>query len=297
MPLYEDQKPMLSIENLTPIALALMMIGMGLALKLADFEKLLNSPQPAIIGVLAQMVGLPVLGFTIAVLSGVSPTMAVGIMILVSCAGGVVSGLLTQLAHGDVALSISMTSVSMLIGTISIPIVINGSLQFFLIQNKYVEMDLLVTSLSLISMTIFPVVLGMLIRYKFPSFADRYRPMIARGSNILLAIIIVMTIAVSGDEMTNDLPALIIPLFLLNGLAMLLGYSSAMAVSREVKTAKTLAIEVGIQNSATGIFVATSLLGNLQFAIPSMIYTGVAFVNVALFIYAFRNRSHNERTA
>ncbi|MEP1421053.1 MAG: bile acid:sodium symporter family protein [Erythrobacter sp.] len=296
MPLYADQKPMLSIENLTPIALALMMVGMGLALKQADFEKLLSAPGPVIIGVLAQMVGLPVLGFTIAVLSGVSPTMAVGIMILVSCAGGVVSGLLTQLAEGDVALSISMTSISMLIGAISIPIVINESLQYFLNQDDYVEMDLLETSLRLISMTILPVILGMLMRYKFPSFADRFHPMIARGSNILLALIIVMTIAVSGDGMTNDLPALVIPLFLLNGLAMLLGYGSAMAVSWKIKTAKTLAIEVGIQNSATGIFVATSLLGNLQFAIPSMIYTGVAFVNVALFIYAFGNRSHNART-
>jgi len=282
---------MLEIENLTTIALGLMMVGMGLSLETDDFKKLLISPKHVVIGVLAQMVGLPILGLAIAVLFGVPPTMAVGIMILVSCAGGVVSGLLTQLADGDVALSISMTSISMLIGTITIPIVINQSLQHFLSHTDYVEIDLLNTSLRLISITVLPVLVGMLLKTKFPNFSNRYQPSIARGSYTLLIIIIFMTIFASGGEILDEISLLFAPLLLLNCLAMLMGYAIARATNLGAETSKTLTIEVGIQNSATGIFIATSLLLNPQFAVPSLVYTGIAFVNTGLFIASLRMRS------
>ena len=282
---------MLEIENLTTIVLGLMMVGMGLSLETDDFKKLLISPKHVVIGVLAQMVGLPILGLAIAVLFGVPPTMAVGIMILVSCAGGVVSGLLTQLADGDVALSISMTSISMLIGTITIPIVINQSLQHFLSHTDYVEIDLLNTSLRLISITVLPVLVGMLLKTKFPNFSNRYQPSIARGSYTLLIIIIFMTIFASGGEILDEISLLFAPLLLLNCLAMLMGYAIARATNLGAETSKTLTIEVGIQNSATGIFIATSLLLNPQFAVPSLVYTGIAFVNTGLFIASLRMRS------
>ena len=282
---------MLEIENLTTIALGLMMVGMGLSLETDDFKKLLISPKHVVIGVLAQMVGLPILGLAIAVLFGVPPTMAVGIMILVSCAGGVVSGLLTQLADGDVALSISMTSISMLIGTITIPIVINQSLQHFLSHTDYVEIDLLNTSLRLISITVLPVLVGMLLKTKFPNFSNRYQPSIARGSYTLLIIIIFMTIFASGGEILDEISLLFAPLLLLNCLAMLMGYAIARATNLGAETSKTLTIEVGIQNSATGIFIATSLLLNPQFAVPSLVYTGIAFVNTGLFSASLRMRS------
>ena len=282
---------MLEIENLTTIVLGLMMVGMGLSLETDDFKKLLISPKHVVIGVLAQMVGLPILGLAIAVLFGVPPTMAVGIMILVSCAGGVVSGLLTQLADGDVALSISMTSISMLIGTITIPIVINQSLQHFLSHTDYVEIDLLNTSLRLISITVLPVLVGMLLKTKFPNFSNRYQPSIARGSYTLLIIIIFMTIFASGGEILDEISLLFAPLLLLNCLAMLMGYAIARATNLGAETSKTLTIEVGIQNSATGIFIATSLLLNPQFAVPSLVYTGIAFVNMGLFIASLRMRS------
>ena len=268
-----------------------MMVGMGLSLETDDFKKLLISPKHVVIGVLAQMVGLPILGLAIAVLFGVPPTMAVGIMILVSCAGGVVSGLLTQLADGDVALSISMTSISMLIGTITIPIVINQSLQHFLSHTDYVEIDLLNTSLRLISITVLPVLVGMLLKTKFPNFSNRYQPSIARGSYTLLIIIIFMTIFASGGEILDEISLLFAPLLLLNCLAMLMGYAIARATNLGAETSKTLTIEVGIQNSATGIFIATSLLLNPQFAVPSLVYTGIAFVNMGLFIASLRMRS------
>ena len=281
----------LLFEYLTPIALGLMMAGMGLALRPSDFGRLWNKPKAVLVGVLGQMLGLPLLGFAVASGFELSPTQSAGIMILVSCAGGVVSGLLTQMAKGDTALSITMTGISMVIGMFSIPLIINASLQHFLQQSEYIQLDLLPTSLRLFSMTILPVVSGMIVRQRMPMFAARTQPVIARGSNILLAIIIVVTVLGSGNEIAEDLASLVVPIFTLNVLAMLLGYGSARVARLELKAAKTLAIEVGIQNSATGIFIATTLLGNALLALPAMFYTGIAFINVALFIFTFTFRS------
>jgi len=284
-------------EYLTPIALGLMMAGMGLALRPSDFRRLWQSPKALFLGVAGQVIGLPLLGFTIASGFHLSPSQAVGTMILVSCAGGVVSGLLTQMARGDTALSVTMTAFSMLIGTLSIPYIINVSLDFFLQQREYIPLDLLPTSLRLLAMTILPVAIGMAVRHLLPRFSVRIAPAIARGSNALLVGIIVLTLFGSGKEIAGDISSLILPLFILNILAMSLGYATAILARLEMKVAKTLAIEVGIQNSATGIFIATTLLDNILFALPAMIYTGVAFVNVAVFILIFQWHFHYAKTA
>jgi len=284
-------------EYLTPIALGLMMAGMGLALRPSDFRRLWQSPKALFLGVAGQVIGLPLLGFTIASGFHLSPSQAVGTMILVSCAGGVVSGLLTQMARGDTALSVTMTAFSMLIGTLSIPYIINVSLDFFLQQREYIPLDLLPTSLRLLAMTILPVAIGMAVRHLLPRFSVRIAPAIARGSNALLVGIIVLTLFGSGKEIAGDISSLILPLFILNILAMSLGYATAILARLEMKVAKTLAIEVGIQNSATGIFIATTLLDNILFALPAMIYTGVAFVNVAVFILIFQRHFHYAKIA
>jgi len=275
-------------EYLNSIALGLMMAGMGMALRTADFKLLWRRPKAFFVGVTGQLIGLPLLGIMVATNFNLSPTQAVGVMILVACAGGVVSGLLTQMAGGDTALSITMTAISMLVGTLSIPFIINLSLGYFLQQREYVQLDLLDTSLRLLAMTILPVVLGMVFRQLRPRFSIRFAPAVARGSNILLVAVIGLTLFNSGKEVSGYVGSLIFTMFILNVLAMSLGYVSASLARLEFKEVKTLTIEVGIQNSATGIFIATSLLNNTLLALPAMIYTGVAFVNVALFMVVFR---------
>lgn len=283
-------------EYLNSIALGLMMAGMGLALRPADFKQLGLRPKAVLVGIAGQLIGLPLLGFAVASNFLLSPTQAVGIMILVSCAGGVVSGLLTQMARGDTALSITMTAISMMVGTVSIPFIISLSLGHFLQQSEYVQLDLMTTSLRLLAMTILPVVVGMVFRQLWPQFSIRITPSIARGSNFLLMGVIALTFFGSGKEIVGDMNALILPMFMLNVLAMTLGFVSASLAGLALKETKTLTIEVGIQNSATGIFIATTLLNNTLLALPAMIYTGVAFVNVALFILAYRGRFSYAKT-
>jgi len=275
---------------LTPMALALMMMGMGLSLTPDDFSRLFKEPKSVTVGVLAQMVGLPTLGFLVASTFPLSASQSAGIMLLVSCAGGVVSGLLTQMVRGDTALSVTMTAVSMLIGIFTIPIVINASLGHFLQQYQYVELNLLDTSLRLLAMTVLPVMAGMLLRYSAPILSMRFKPNITRISNLLLVTIILLTMHNYRDEIVHVSTTLWLPLFSLNALAMLLGFICARLAKLDDNIAKTMVIEVGIQNSATGIYIASILLNNTLLALPAIIYTGIAFINFFLFMLTLRTQ-------
>lgn len=285
------------LQILTPIMLSLMMVGLGLGLKPRDFRAVAASPLVVIVGVIAQMAGLPALGFATAVWFDLAPALAVGVVVLTCCAGGVVSGLLTQMARGDVALSISLTCVSMAIGAFSIPLIVNAALIYFLNQSDHAAINILPTSLRLMAITILPVAVGMIIRWRFPRFSEEGQSLISRISYVLLAAIIVATIIDSGEDMIPDLGTLAAPLMVLNLAAMALGLGVALIFNLGFTTAKTLAIEVGIQNSATGIYISVSLLNDPTLALPSMIYTGVAFVNVALFIILFRGLPRHARTS
>jgi BASS family bile acid:Na+ symporter len=273
---------------LPPIALGLMMMGMGLSLRPEDFSRLLTKPKAVFVGLLGQMIGLPLLGLLTATIFTVTNTQAAGIMILVTCAGGVVSGLLTQIVKGDTALSITMTSISMLFGIITIPLLVNVSLNHFLPQSDYIALDLLGTSLRLLLITVLPVTTGMLFRYLLPQLSLRLQPKIAFSSNILLAAMILLTMIKYLNEISHASAALIIPLFSLNIMAMLLGYIFSQIARLDNIIAKTLVIEIGIQNSATAIFIASILLNNTLLALPAIIYTGIAFINFALFMFTLR---------
>jgi len=273
---------------LPPIALGLMMMGMGLSLKVEDFFRLLTRPKAVFVGLLSQMIGLPLLGLLTALIFVITDTQAAGVMILVSCAGGVVSGLLTQMVKGDTALSITMTAISMLFGIVTIPLLVNVSLSYFLTQSEYIALDLVGTSLRLLLMTILPVAIGMLFRYQLPKLSSRLQPKIALSSNVLLVTMILLTMMRYFNEIMHASSALIIPLFFLNITAMFIGYLGSHMARLDNRVAKTLVIEVGIQNSATAIFIASVLLDNTLLALPAIIYTGIAFVNFALFMFMLR---------
>jgi len=275
---------------LTPIALGTMMMGMGISLRVSDFKLLIKSPKALFVGVLCQMLGLPLLGLLIASSFPMLALHSAGIMILVSCAGAVVSGLLTQMVKGDTALSISMTAISMLFGIITIPILINFSLGHFLQHQPYVELDLLATSLRLLFITIVPVMIGMLFRHLLPKLSLQLQPKVGRVSNLLLLAIILLTMINYLDEIMNASAVLIIPLFMLNILAMIMGYAGAYIAQLDNKVVKTLVIETGLQNSATAIFIASVLLNNSLLALPAIIYTGIAFINFTVFLLILRTR-------
>lgn len=274
-------------QTLTPLALALMMVGMGLSLRPVDFRYVFNSPKALLLGVLCQVLALPVLGFAVTQIFVLSPEYATGIMILVVCAGGVVSGLITQMAKGNVALSISMTVTSMIVAVISIPVLVNLSLDYFLARDA-IALPMLATSMRLIAMTLVPVAIGMAIAWRYPLIAQYWQPKVARASNFLLAAIITAVVVGNLNQLLMQLDQLLFALACLNCCAMALGYGCGKFFGFDSKVQITLAIEVGIQNSVTAIYIASSLLVSQIIAAPAILYSGIAFINIAVVLLAIK---------
>ena len=277
-------------DYFAPGALALMMVALGMSLTIRDFEKLVLHPKALVGGVIGQALLLPLLGLGLIQVFQMSGLPAMNLMILVCCAGGVVSALLTRLAQGDVALSVSMTIVTLLIAVVSIPFVINTSLEYFLGQDA-VQLSLFGTSMKLIAFTVFPVAIGMCVRFRFEGLSLTLEPYVSKAGAGLLVVTMGLVLIEDFTRLLEAAEDLFLVLFCLNVLAMLLGYGIGKMLKLTLKHKKTMAIEIGIQNSATGIFIATSLLHNPDLAVGSSLYTGIAFLNVAVLMLFWRYQS------
>lgn len=176
---------------LLPLALVIIMFGMGLTLTVQDFRRVWIAPKAVAIGLIAQLVMLPLLGFAIASLTPLSPELAVGVIILAACPGGPTSNLFTFLAAGDVALSITLTAISSLITVFSIPWVVNLGLQAFLDQTSTFQLPFGPTVVQIAVVAIIPVVLGMLVRHYAPQLAQRTDRSLRWISTAFLAAVIV----------------------------------------------------------------------------------------------------------
>jgi len=282
-------------EYFVPAALGLMMAALGMSLTVTDFRKLALQPRAVITGVFCQVVLLPLLGLGLIKLLQVPNLAAMNVMILVCCAGGVVSALFTRLANGDVALSVSMTIITLITAVVTIPIIINTSLASFLSQDS-VQLSLFSTSIGLIAFTVLPVSMGMICRANYPGLTLKFEPYIAKAGTFLLLATIVTTLVLDFSKLYDAAKDLFVILFCLNLTAMAVGYSMAKFLRLSITHRKTLTIEVGIQNSATGVFIATTLLNNIDLAVGSYVYTAISFINLALLILIWRFSTPSRET-
>ena len=278
--------PVISI--FLPLALAFIVFTLGLGLVPDDFRRVFQQSRAVLIGLLCQVVLLPLIAFVIAQLLGLSPAMAVGLVILGACPGGITAGLLTNLARGDTALSITLTAVSSVATLITLPLVVQMALAWFMGQGTSIELPLFETVRRLFLLTTLPVALGMLLRAYFPDAVQRLLPWGSRLANLFFAVIVVGTFASQWQPMMDNLfivgPAAVLLNLSMMGLAWWVAQSSG--VDRRGRIA--IAMECGLQNSALGIFVASVLLNNPVLAIPSVVYA--LFMNVSALLFLLRAR-------
>ena len=156
-----------------PLALFIIMLGMGLGLTLADFRRVITAPKPVLLGLAAQLVMLPILGWVLAALFPLSPELAVGVVILSACPGGPTSNLVSYLVRGNVALSITLTAISSLVTVFTIPLVVNWSMQQFLGEAVTLRLPFAQTVLQIAVITLIPVSLGLVLQAKAPGVAAR----------------------------------------------------------------------------------------------------------------------------
>lgn len=274
---------MSGVRLIAPIILSIMMFGMGLSLVFNDFKRIWVQPKAILLGSALQLLLLPIVGYALAKAFALPPALAVGFMILVACPGGPGSNLVAFLSRGDAALSVSLTAISSLLAVFTIPLVVNFSVSEFM-QNDEMEFSAVKTSLLVLIITAIPVTLGMVVARSSPKFAACCERPVKIISIVFLLLLVISTFI----KARHNLPVLIhqvgLPTILLCVVTMLIGYLSARFSKLDGPACKTISIEVGIQNSALAIVVATTLLNDAELAVPAAMYSPVMITACMLFL-------------
>ena len=276
-----------------PLALFIIMLGMGLGLTLDDFKRVLVEPKAVILGLIAQLIMLPVVGLALATIFPLSPELAVGVMILAACPGGSTSNMVTYLVKGNVALSITLTAISSIITVFTIPLVVNLSMQNFMGEGVALQLPFLKTVIQIAVITLIPITIGMLLHRYTPKLASKVEKGVKWLSLFFLGLIIVGLLL---KERAN-VPSWFLQVggvtLTLNILTMVFGYAIATYSKLDKPSSKSITVEVGIQNGTLAIAVASAptLLNMPTMAIPAAIYALIMLATSAVFAWFVRQQS------
>ena len=247
------------IDIFLPVSLMFIMFTLGIGLTVENFKNIIAQPKALILGLVNQMLLLPLIAFFTLLIIKLPSEMAVGMMILACCPGGVTSNMLTKLAKGDTALSISFTAIVSIISVITLPIIVSFSMQYFLGSNAP-SINILSLGMTMFCITTIPVGIGLFINTKYHDFSVSFSIIANKISTILFVIIIAGALTSEWEAFINNLnllgPAIIALIFLM----LFIGYSSASLFNLNKEKSITIAIESGIQNATVGITI-----GNLIF--------------------------------
>jgi BASS family bile acid:Na+ symporter len=260
------------VQTLLPLALAFIMFYLGLTLVVADFRQVARRPKALGIGLVAQVLLVPVAGLAVAQLSGLDPVMAVGLMVLAASPSGVSSGLLTHLAQGDTALAISLTAVTSLASVLTLPLVVGGAYQYFMASHLAVQLPVAAMVKGIFVLTTLPVVLGMVLRWRFASVVQRAEPIIGKVTTALFILIVLNTFWDQRQVLLNNFPTLGPAVVVLN--VLILGGAYALSCATGLNRRDRIAVitECGLKNSALGIVVSLQWLHQAAMSAPSVVY-------------------------
>jgi len=272
-----------------PIALVIIMLSMGLTLVKDDFLRIAKYPKAALIGFTNQLLLLPIIGFGLANVFPLSPELAVGVMILAACPGGVTSNLVTHLSKGDVALSISLTSITSLITVFTVPLITAFSLDYFMNDgnSQTIELPLLRTILQIMVITIIPVSIGMVINHYRPEFSKRMEKPLRIFSMVVFASAIIGITIANQDKIFPSLQSLAAVTLTLNIITMALGIIAARWFRLNLKETISITFESGIQNGTLAIVIATTILERMDMALPAAVYSLLMFFTGGLLMWFF----------
>jgi len=270
-----------------PGSLFIIMLGLGLALQIDDFKRIFTYPKAIFIGITNQMVLLPLVGFGIASFFNLKPELAVGIMILAACPGGVTSNLFSYLSNGDTALSVTLTAISSTLSIITIPLIINFGMVQFMHEGQVIHLPVIKTIIQIMVITIIPIAIGMLVRSNKPDFAHKMEKAVKVASSIFLFAIIFGVIWNERERLPNFFKQVGIAIAALNVITMLIGFYTSKIGRLNLKQSITIALESGLQNGTLGIVIAVSILNSAEMSIPSAVYGLLMFVSGGFMVWRF----------
>tara|TARA_B100000214_G_scaffold82299_1_gene55872 strand:- start:2885 stop:3748 length:864 start_codon:yes stop_codon:yes gene_type:complete len=269
-----------------PISLAIIMFGMGLTLVIADFWRLFNYPKEVFVGLCNQLVFLPLIGFLIILLFDLDSSMAIGIMILSLCPGGPTSNLITQVARGNIGLSVTLTALASLITVFTIPIILSKAITYFTGETDIIiELPVIQTMLQILIITVIPVSIGMLIRKKNEDFALRMERPMRIASTVLFVIIFLLVMIANKDLIVQAMKEVGLATLLLNLSTMGLGYYTSKIFGIKGKSQISISIESGIQNGTLAFVIATTILNNVEMGLPTGAYSIWMFISGGILMW------------
>lgn len=277
-----------------PTSLFIIMLGLGLSLRTEDFTRVIKQPKAALIGLCAQVVALPFIALLVAVLFKLPPELAVGLMIISFAPGGATSNLFTNLAKGDVALSISLTAVTSLITPFTLPLFTVLAMNYFMGNGEAFELPVLKIIMQLVAISVVPVMMGMLVLSKWQNAARKADAVIRVFSIVFLFLIIAAIILDNKTQMADFFLATGLATLTLNILVLALGYGLAQFFKLSRAQAVSIGYEVGLQNGTLALLVAGTLIGNSTMMIPAVTYSILMFFTGFLFGVILKKLSSDE---
>jgi len=267
-----------------PVALATVMLGMGLSLTLEDLKRVVIYPKAVGTGLLGQLILLPLLAFVLAAMFAPNPAIAAGAIMLAACPGGVTSNAYTFAARADVALSVTLTAIESIITVFTIPLFAYLALTFYFDQATApaVPAGGMIRQLAII--TAIPISCGMVFRAFQPALAARLVEMLRAVTIYVLVFLIVMAAVASWEDVVENFVEAGFLVLALNLLSMAMGYGLAKVADLPVKQQITLVYEVGVQNISLALLVTLTLLENPLLAITSLLYAVVMPITALVFL-------------
>lgn len=273
-------------SGVIPWVLRIVMVGLGLALTFADFKRVLLFPKAAAVGLVAQLVGLPAVAFALALAFSAPPAIAVGLVIVAACPSGVTSNAYTFAARADVPLCVTLSAVTSVVTVFSIPFLIGLALEVFPAGAGTVALSAPSMLLSLATLTLLPLAIGMLLRAALPALAERAVEPIRKVVLWLMLVVLLLGVISSYEELRDHFAAAGALVVTMNVLTMALGFGLAKAFRLPIAQVVTITFEVGVQNLALSFAITFAMLDRPDLAVAGLLYaavmpaTALAFVSI-----------------
>lgn len=269
---------------LLPLALGIIMLGLGLSLTIGDFKRVVLYPKAVFVGLSCQLILLPAICFGITIFFGLSPELAVGLMLLSASPGGPTANLYSHLFNGDVALNISLTAVNSVLALFTLPLIVNLSIHYFMQSGQVIPMETQKV-IEIFMIVLIPVSIGMFMKYKMPAISKMVEKPIKILSAIFLVLIIVAAILKEKEHIGSYFQQAGLSSLTFNIVSLVLGYSLSRLFKINNHQSIAIAMEVGIHNGTLAIYIALSIIGNSVISIPAVIYSILMFFTAAIFGY------------
>jgi len=279
--------------KIAPIALALIMLGLGLSLTIKDFIRVIKIPKDFFVGFICQLILLPIVAFLLIKLLNIPAELAIGVMLIAAAPGGVTSNILTKFAKGDVALSISLTAITSLISIVSVPFIVFNSINFFEINNISKDISMTGIALKMFFVVTVPVIIGMIIRHFAKNFVNTKALLFQR---ISVALFVLVFIAIYIEEWDNIVSFVVragLIAATLNITMMIIGFYVAKFFASGVAQQRCISLECGLQNGTLAAFVGAQIFdgSSMVFIVPAAAYALIMMITSIIFIFILKKNT------